>query len=149
MYTMKISFKLVAIVLAVLFIIAISMGSCSRFTPYSFSTSTLHQYPYEGFRSSNEYTTYPQNAAIDSYESKLIASPSMGNAAKIGSFGLLSSPSAPETPIDIYSQAPGESTGKSYGYSNSMGPIQLNAEQLKLLTTRGGNMSGVDSTIGY
>lgn len=148
MYIMKISFKMVVVIFAFIFIICMSMGSGSSFTPYSFSSSSrLHQYPYEGF---SQYTTYPQNTVIDSYESKRIEQPAMGDVVKVRGFdGLLVSPNAPEKSIDIYSQALGENTCKSYGLMNSRGYLCLNPEQIQQLTTRGGNMSAYgDSVIG-
>ena len=146
MYSMKISFKLIIVALAFLFIILISMGSAPKFAPYAFPTSSLHQYPYEGFHT--EYSTYPENQVIDSMNSKIISPPEMGTVTKVSGFdGLLVSPNAPETPVDIYSQAIGDPSVKSYGLTNSRGYLSLTPEQIKLLTTRGENASG-GSTIG-
>jgi len=52
--------------------------------------------------------------------------------------------------IDRYGKTPGEPScfGKSMGYSRSTGPLCFNDEDLKLLTTRGGNIGGRDSIIG-
>lgn len=143
---MKISFKLILVALAFLLIILISMGSAPKFAPYAFPTSSLHQYPYEGFHT--EYSTYPENQVIDSLNSKMISPPEMGTVAKVKGFdGLLVSPNAPETPVDIYSQAIGDPSVQSYGLTNSRGYLSLTPEQIKLLTTRGENASG-GSTIG-
>ena len=123
------------------------MGSAPSFAPYAFPNSSLHQYPYEGFQA--QYSTYPQNQAIDSMNSKLISPPEMGAVAKVRGFdGLLVSPNAPETPVDIYSQAIGDPSVKSYGLTNSRGFLSLTPEQIQQLTTRGGNMTGGDSVIG-
>ncbi len=145
MYIMKISFKLIVVILAFLFIICLTMCSCSNIMPYSFSSSSkLPQYPYEGF---SEYTTYPNNKSIDSNESQLFV-PEQGPIRVSGFDGLVDSPNAPETKIDTFSQALGENTCKSYGLMNSRGFLCLNPEQIKLLTSRGGNMSSGDATIG-
>ena len=115
-----------------------SMGSAPKFAPYAFPTSSLHEYPYEGF--SSEYSTYPQNQSVDSMNSKLISPPEMGAVVKVKGFdGLLESPNAPETPVDIYSQALGDPSVKSYGLTNSQGFLSLTPDQIKQLTTRGGN----------
>lgn len=147
MYIMKISFRLGMIIFAFIFVLFLNMCSCGSYTPYSFSmASKLPQYPYEGFTS---YATYPEHKSIDSSESKLIIQSQMGNATKVKGFaGLLVSPNSPEMPLDTYSQAKGDNTCKSYGYMNSTGFLCLNPDQIKQLTTRGGNMSSGDSMIG-
>ena len=142
MYIMKISAKYIVIILAFLFIIFLSMGASTHFTPFAFSKSKLNMYTYEGF--DTEYSSYPQNQVIDS-----VLSTEAGPVSKITGFsGLLLSPNTPEKAIDIYSQAQGEKTGKSYGLMNSTGYLSLNKEQIQQLTTRGGNMSSGESTIG-
>jgi len=104
---MKISFKLIVVILAFLFIICLTMCSCSNVMPYSFSSSSkLPQYSYEGF---SEYTTYPNNKSIDSNESQLFV-PEQGPIRVSGFDGLVDSPNAPETKIDTFSQALGENT---------------------------------------
>ncbi len=147
MYIMKFSFKIAMAVLAVFFILFLTMGSCTHYTPYSFSSaSNLPQYPYEGFSS---YTTFPDNKTIDSNDNQLITPQSGSNASKIRGFdGLLISPDAPEMQIDTYSQALGENTCKSYGLMNSRGYLCLNPEQVRQLTSRGGNMSSGEASIG-
>jgi hypothetical protein len=117
--------------------------------PYAGTNSTLVGYPYnEGF---SEYTTYPENMPIDSYNSKLITPLNMPpDAVKVkGVNGLAVAAAVESNSIDTYSSAVGNPTAKSYGLTNSQGFLQLNSEQIKLLTHRGGNMTGSDSTIGY
>jgi len=52
--------------------------------------------------------------------------------------------------LDQFSSAVGsaECAGKSSGLSNSKGPLCLSDDQKRLLQTRGGNASGMDSQIG-
>ena len=59
----------------------------------------------------------------------------------IGFDGLLSSPDYIEEPNDFLSKVEGSPgcRSHSYGYTNSRGFICMNPEQVKLLTTRGGN----------
>ena len=143
---MKISVKLVLIILAILAIILISVSSCTNFKPFSFPSSKLHEYTYEGF---SKYTSYPENRPIDSYESNQITPVAINQAVKVGGFdGLIGSYMAAETPIDTYSQALGDKTCKSYGLTTSTGYLCLSPDQVKNLTTRGGNMSSGESTIG-
>ena len=71
-------------------------------------------------------------------------------ATKVEGFALQPSPYTASEMIDRYGKTPGEPGcfGKSMGYSRSTGPLCFNDEDLKLLTTRGGNMGGHDSVIG-
>ena len=151
---MKISVQQIVLVAAFAFVIFVSMGwGCSNVVPYSFTSSTLHEYKYEGFSSIDhtlEYTTYPNHASTDSYLSNNIASaPSTAPAVKVSGYdGLLPSPASTDASIDTYSQAKGDTTCKSYGYMNSTGFLCMTPDQVKLLTTRGGNMSSGDAVIG-
>jgi len=147
---MKVSFQLVVLIAAFLVVMFISMGwGCSSFVPYSHNSSTLPEYKYEGF-SSIEYTTYPNNASVDSYLSHdIVSGPATGPAVKVHGYdGLLPSPASTDASIDIFSQAKGDNTCKSYGYMNSTGFLCMTPDQVKLLTTRGGNMSSGDAVIG-
>lgn len=53
--------------------------------------------------------------------------------------GLVCAPEFNGNPYDIYSTSHGSPSNKSYGYTNSQGFLEMNSEQLRLLTTRGGN----------
>lgn len=64
----------------------------------------------------------------------------VGVPTKINGFdGLMSSPGAIQNLNEIYVGTKSNSTCKSYGYTNSTGNLCLNANQIKLLSTRGGN----------
>lgn len=150
---MKTSTIFIILIIGFLFLIILSTcSSCTDYMPYSpylGINSTLVAYPYnEGF---SEYTTYPENMPIDSYNSKLITPLNMPpDAVKVkGVNGLAVAATAESNSIDIFSAAAGNPTAKSYGLTNSQGFLQLTPQQVQLLTHRGGNMSGSDSTIGY
>jgi hypothetical protein len=120
---MKISTFGVLIVMLFSVLIVSSIGlSCSSYQPYSPEMM-------EGF-SNNEYTEYgnPNKSSCQS---------------SIGFGGLLCSPDENSNPKDIYSDAQGSLGCKSYGYSNSRGFLCMEPEQVRLLTTRGGNASGL------
>ena len=53
--------------------------------------------------------------------------------------GLMSSPGAVQELNDIFIGTKSNSTCQSYGYTNSTGNLCLDKNQIKLLTTRGGN----------
>jgi hypothetical protein len=69
---------------------------------------------------------------------------------KVEGFALQPGAYAASEMIDRYGKTPSEAScfGKSMGYSRSTGPLCFNDEDLKLLTTRGGNMGSRDSVIG-
>ena len=148
---MKFSLNLILLIVAFLFVIFFSAGlGCSSVSPYSRSSSQLHEFPYESFGNQvNEYTTASNNASIDSYSTNNITPAAVNGGVKVTGFdGLLSSPTEQGDNIDTYIKSTGDKTCKSYGYSNSMGNLCLNDEQIRLLTTRGGNMSSGEAIIG-
>jgi hypothetical protein len=112
---------LIVMLFSVLMISSIGL-SCSSYKPYSPEMM-------EGFNG-NEYSDY-----VNPIESSCQSS--------VGFGGLLCSPDDNSNPKDIYSHAKGSLGCKSYGYSNSRGFLCMDPEQLRLLTTRGGNASGL------
>jgi hypothetical protein len=74
-----------------------------------------------------------------------ISETNIGNKSceKVKGFdGLICSADSKYTPIDTISNSKGCNNCKYNGYTNSKGNICLDATQIKLLTTRGGNASG-------
>ena len=133
--------KTIFIILIIGFLLLIMFSSCSCCRNFA-----LNSLPYEGF---SEYTTYPENKPIDSYNERLIAPLNLQDAVKVkGVDGLAVAATAESNSIDTYSAAAGNPTAKSYGLTNSQGFLQLTPQQIQLLTHRGGNMSS-ESTIGY
>jgi hypothetical protein len=112
---------LIVMLFSVLMISSIGL-SCSSYKPNSPEMM-------EGFNG-NEYSDY-----TNPIESSCQSSHGFG--------GLLCSPDNNSNPKDIYSDANGSLGCKSYGYSNSRGFLCMNPEQLRLLTSRGGNASGL------
>ena len=74
-----------------------------------------------------------------------------GNSKMVEGFSLQPAPFNGSIEIDRYSKVSSSPScfGKSSGYSNSTGPLCLEGDSLTLLTTRGGNSTGSDSTIGH
>ena len=137
--TPRFQYLLIAIELFV--VIVLSLGcSCYNVKPYYKDSLFTNQYPYEGFELSPAKFEATGNARVMGVNVKSVPVE--------GFEGLLSAPYAESKPLDIFSQAVGGLECKSYGYSNSKGPLCLDATQIKLLSTRGGNATGVDSQIG-
>lgn len=131
---MKISVTLTIIISVLMIILIVSctmLSSTPSFQPYlPERTNIMFDYSKEGFRN-NEYSTYPDNKPT---------SDSIASCKSVTGFdGLLCSPDGSEKPNDIFSDTEGSLECKSYGYSNSRGNLCLNPEQVRLLTTRGGN----------
>ena len=167
----------VAIIFVLLVIVFMASSSGSTYIPYSQTTYFDHAFPYEGMSnlevskmdntliapisgnvvSTNGNVASSSGNTMNSYMNWMTSwIPSVGDITKTSSvmqvegFSLQPAPfNAPEL-IDRYGKTPGEPGcfGKSMGYSRSTGPLCFNDEDLKLLTTRGGNVTGRDSTIG-
>ena len=135
-----------------LFIFFITIFSSKSFTPYDEKTVFSHMYPYEGFEQFHRKTEYTLNSTgkDDSLKSFLINSDTTDCKKVYGLDGLFCSPNAKSEKISIFSEVKGDPTcsGKSSGLTNSKGALCLDATQLNLLRTRGGNQSGLPTQIG-
>lgn len=171
---MKFQSIYIAIILILVVIIFMTSSTGSTYIPYSKTSYFDQAFPYEGMATlgpvepkvAGNVVASPVvagNTASTSgnilgdymtWMSKLLPTTdnisSKFSVAKVEGFALQPSPyNAPEI-IDRYGKTPGEPScfGKSMGYSRSTGPLCFTEEDLKLLTTRGGNITGRDSVIG-
>lgn len=146
------------IVLIAVVIIAIHMTARSVM-PYSPSGPFVNQTAFEGFYAKSDkppvlkYSTYPDNVAIDQRVQNNIVQPPMTDNTfqRLWGFdGLFGSSNANDNNLDIYSTAPGgmDCMNTSNGMSNSKGYLCLDAKQIHLLTSRGGNQTTGQSQIG-
>jgi hypothetical protein len=125
--------------------------------PYSFSSSTLPQYPYkENFDNYDQltYSTKDTNKSIDDIylmNTEPAKPTSCGLVSKRinGINGLFCSMNNENSDIDTYSDAKGSLSCDGYGYSNSKGGLCMDNKQKELLMTRGGNMTTGNAQIGY
>ena len=135
-------------------ILYITFFSVKPFTPYEEENIFSHMYTYEGFDlipSTNEYNMN-SNGKDDANKSVLLKNADNAECKKVfGLDGLFCSPNAKSEKVDIFSDVKGDSTcyGNSSGLSNSKGGLCLDANQLNLLRTRGGNQSGAQAEIGH
>jgi len=123
--------------------------------PYSKDTLFSHMYKYEGMANLPKPLTSEEfNNAVkelngsnpkNEEKNELNKQPK-----KVEGFALQPAPFGDSKVLDRYSSTPSgpQCFGRSSGYSNSLGPLCLSQEDERLLSTRGGNISGTDSTIG-
>jgi hypothetical protein len=153
-YLMKIKTEyLLGIAILVVIILLTLTRGFNAFKPFSKNNIFSQHSPYEGF-ANVAYSEYGANApSISAKEDgatpvdygKYVTAP----AKKVEGFqGLQSSPYSDEKPIDIFSQSAGSAECQASGYTNSKGNLCLDDNQMKMLMTRGGNLTGADSQIG-
>ena len=106
-------------------------------------------YTWEGFKGSFEYSSYPTNENIDTNKGALIDETKKNVECKRvwGFNGLFCSPKTSDKLIDPFFGSGSSMNCEGSGITKSGGNVCLNAEQRRLLTTRGGNAS-VDAQIG-
>ena len=157
--------RLLSIVGLLLVIFIGVMLSNSDIVGYS-SAKTLNEYPYEGFaqiqekfEARDEKKKYaealsPKEAfePMDEYEKKKFSEafePMDSPAIKVSGFkGIQSGAYGNEKIIGFMYNNESNTSCKPYGYTNSKGNICLSPEDIKMLTTRGGNAAGVSDQIG-
>lgn len=143
--TIIVLFLFVAIIVLALFI-----SATPEFVPYS-STIACGPAKYEGFTQSLDYSSTKDNSAVDGSIMNFAINKTASDCKSVSGFnghGVFCNPSSVPEKIDIYSQAKGTLEGESYGYYNSQGPIQMDANMKTMLTTRGMNASGLPSSVG-
>lgn len=151
---MKKNIFTVSILFIAIILLALWFSSTPAYVPY---TSTIFSEPskYEGFRTSTlplEYTNAKDHSAMDGSVMNFAINEKKTNCKSVSGYngyGVFCDPTyASSETIDIYSQAKGSTDTEGYGYFNSRGPLQLNDNMKKQLTTRGMNASGTPSMIG-
>jgi hypothetical protein len=158
----------IAIIFVLIAVIFLSTSSCSNYVPYMKTTYFDHAYPYEGMsnfdnaasftpkdgvptsgnvsssngESSNSYFSWMKSFTGDSKATNTVA--------KVEGFALQPSPLNEPAMLDRFGKTPSDKScfGKSMGLSRDVGPLCFNEDDLRLLTTRGGNATGGDSPIG-
>jgi hypothetical protein len=146
-----------SIIVIALFLVIIGItlwfSSTPAYIPYS-STVFSQQAKFEAFtsRDGSDYSTAGDNAAIDSPVSNYLITPISSGPKAVAGFkvdGVFNTPDeAIKEKLDIYSQAQGSLTADGYGLYNSQGPLILDDNMKRMLQTRGGNSSGVSSSLG-
>ncbi len=163
-----------AIVVGVLFVvIMLSLAfSAEGISGFYKSSSGLIEYPYEGFadlqdayemgdtvdegfKSRKRTKTVkkaaaaaPTPAAPAAAENAMLVRPSIPTAKKVEGFQGLQSGPIEEQSIGFMYNNESNTTCKGYGYTTSKGNVCLSDADIRLLTTRGMNATGVKDQIG-
>ena len=146
---MKKDIVIVSILFIAIIVLALWFSSSPAYIPYS-STISSGPAKYEGF-SSLDYSSVKDNAVVDSSVSNYELNKNTVGSIPVSGFsgyGIFTNPSSGPETVDIYSQAKGSLDGPGFGYYNSQGPIQMDDNMKKQLTTRGMNASGAPSIVG-
>jgi hypothetical protein len=146
---MKKDILTVSALFLVIIFLAIWFSTTPAYVPYS-STIFSKQAKFEGF-STQDYSSQSNNSAIDSSVSNNLIQPVSSGPKVVSGFrrdGVFNLPDvAISEKLDIYSNAKGDINYDGYGYFNSTGPLRLDDNMKKMLTTRGMNSTGVSSEI--
>ena len=148
--------------------VALYLGS-QGYSGFSLVKSSLLEYPYEGFSNYQEAFDRREGLGEDSLKTPVPVAPVAPAAPSF--FSSLFSKETPakegfesstetifadlqgaqygdEKPVGFMYNNKGSATCKNYGYTNSQGFVCMNENDIKLLTTRGGNASGSSDQIG-
>ena len=156
--------RLLSIVGLLLVIFIAAMLANNGIVGYS-AKGSLKEYPYEGFAQIQEKFFARDNnheafEPMDEYEKKKYAEAfgpmnsttslnSTPDALKVVGFkGVQSGAYGDEKIIGFMYNNESNTSCKPYGYTNSKGNICLSPEDIRLLTTRGGNALGASDQIG-
>lgn len=105
-------------------------------------------YTWEGFKGDAEYSSYPSNESVDTHTGALIDDTKKTECKKVWGFnGVFCSPETGDKLFDPFFGSGSSMTCEGSGITKSGGNVCLNAEQRRLLTTRGGNAT-TDAQIG-
>jgi hypothetical protein len=143
------------VLIAVIFVVVIvysTFVSSHSVRPHYMNTLFPRSYPYEGFRSHYsplEYSSNPNQQALDSHTSYLIHNSDVACRKVYGFDGLYCNPETTDNHLDIYSDAQGSLNCTGSGLSNSKGSLCLDKNMTHLLTTRGGNQTTGGPQIGH
>lgn len=168
---MKFRPSYIAIIFVLFVVIFLSSSVSSTYVPYMKTSYFDHAYPYEGMSNFETPASFSPNVAVSNQVSGNVAAgnapsnsymawmtsllptaqtKSANTVSKVEGFALQPSPLNEPALIDRFGKTPGDKScfGKSMGLSRDGGPLCFNSDDLRLLTTRGGNASGGDSVIG-
>jgi hypothetical protein len=150
-------FAIIVGVLFVVILLSLSMTT-SGISGFYASTRGLIEYPYEGFSDYQGAYEVRDEEVVEGYRRKprrpaatatspIAAGPTV-SATKVEGFEGLQSGPVDEQIIGFMYNNEANTTCKGYGYTMSGGNVCMSASDIKLLTTRGMNATGVSDQIG-
>ena len=142
--------RLLSIVGLLLVIFIGAMLANSGVVGYS-SVKTLNEYPYEGFAQMQEkFEARDEEKKYAEALSPMEAFEPMDSPAiKVAGFnGIQSGAYGDEKIIGFMYNNESNTSCKPFGYTNSKGNICMSPEDIKMLTSRGGNALGASDQIG-
>jgi len=140
--------RLLSIIGLLLVIFIAAMLGNSGIVGYS-SANSLNEYPYEGFTEIQEKFKERQYAEAFNPMNSASSLTSETPVIKVAGFnGLQSGAYGDEKIIGFMYNNDANTSCKPFGYTNSKGNICLSEEDIKMLTTRGGNALGASDQIG-
>lgn len=137
-----------AIIIGVLFVVIMLSLSFSTegITGFYASSSRLIEYPFEGFDGENLMKDTVDEGLTNRRMKQLAKK--RAAAKKVEGFEGLQSGPIDEQIIGFMYNNESNTTCKGYGYTTSKGNVCLTDADIKLLTTRGMNATGVQDQIG-
>jgi hypothetical protein len=130
---MDYNYLMIAVVLYIVIVIATS--TCITVVPYSRDKLFSIDFPYEGFEAKENKAT-----GTNKPKPEVALKQEVTECVKVHGFNELYCPPSHNPQYnEKFLGTAGGSTKDSYGLTNSKGGLQLTPEQIKLLTTRGGN----------
>ena len=153
MYRMKRDTVFVIVLFIAIMLLTVWFSGSSAYVPYT-STLALKQASFEGFHqrfNPLEYSNLPSESAADDTHLNFSINKSNQECKKVSGFpgfGVFCDPNSNYgEKLDIYSGAKGSLQCGGNGYNNSKGGLCLDDKMIYELRTRGGNSTGVPSTI--
>jgi hypothetical protein len=142
--------RLLSIVGLLLVIFIGAMLANSGVVGYS-SAKTLNEYPYEGFAQIQESFAArdEEKKSAEALSPMEAFEPMDSPAIKVAGFnGIQSGAYGDEKIIGFMYNNESNTSCKPFGYTNSKGNICMSPEDIKMLTSRGGNALGASDQIG-
>jgi hypothetical protein len=144
---MKPRFALIILAVFVLLLVVMATTAGTYVVPYQPMNARLPMSAYEGFSLFGGNSTGaagapgPAQAVAGSPAAPVQQTP----CKRVDGFDGIycSADNVPKVPMDMFSDTPGDLKCQSYGYSNSRGFLCLSDTQKKLISSRGGNATGM------
>jgi hypothetical protein len=146
---MKPRFALIILAVFVLLLVVMATTAGTYVVPYQPMNARLPMSAYEGFSlfggNSTAVPGQPSNPGVAAAIKPAAGQVQQTPCKRVDGFDGIycSADNVPKVPMDMFSDTPGDLKCQSYGYSNSRGFLCLSDTQKKLISSRGGNATGM------